>query len=96
LARKEVTLYSDFEHVVVLEKSCQDLKNNWHILEYFRWYSVIFHVVVINLMETTLLSMDIPGIRSGSARNRAVFFYSFTRREISFDGMIPHAYKLIF
>ena len=93
LARKEVTPYSDFEHVIVLEEGCQNLVDDYQqTLEYFRWYSVIFHVVVINLMETILPSLDIACLKDGS-KNHPLFFDTFTKRGISFDGMMIHACK---
>ena len=45
LAREEITAYSDFEHIILL---CDD-KNYKSFLEYFKWFSVIFHIVVLNL-----------------------------------------------
>ena len=47
LARNEITPYSDFEHIILL---CDDENYEQH-LEYFRWYSVIFHVIVLNFQE---------------------------------------------
>ena len=91
LARKEITPYSDFEHIIVLEKN-QKKKNQKQkkskkpdYKEYFRWLSVIFQVVVINLQETIIQSLDIESLK---------FFYDkITTRGICFDGMLPHACK---
>ena len=86
LARNEITPYSDFEHVIVLENSCKKQNNYFKILEYFRWFSVIFHVIIINLKETILPSLNIEVLESW-------FYDGFTKRGISFDGMMPHACK---
>ena len=86
LARNEITPYSDFEHVIVLEKDCEKQKNYFEILEYFRWFSVIFHVIIINLGETILPSLDIKVFDSW-------FYDGITNRGISFDGMMSHACK---
>ena len=55
LARDEITPYSDFEHIIVLF----DDKNYQNYLNYFRWFSVIFHVVILNLQETIIPSLNI-------------------------------------
>ena len=86
LARNEITPYSDFEHVIVLENGCEKQNNYFKILEYFRWFSVIFHVIIINLGETILPSLDIEVLKDW-------FYDRFTKRGISFDGMMPHACK---
>ena len=94
LARKEITPYSDFEHVIVLEEGCQKYGKKYEeTLEYFRWYSVIFHVVILNLKETIIPSMAIPSLNDDSSEMGNWFFDTFTKRGISFDGMMPHACK---
>ena len=92
LARKEITPYSDFEHIIVLEELLQH-QNRERILEYFRWYSVIFHVIVINLQETIIPSVWIRSLNDKSKQNGNWFFDKITPRGISFDGMMPHACK---
>ena len=50
LARNEITPYSDFEHIILL-----DDQNNYQLhLEYFRWLSVILHTVILNVQETII------------------------------------------
>ena len=95
LAREEVSPYSDFEHIVVLENchSKKKKRNTTNIKEYFRWYSVIFHVIVLNLQETILPAMCIPGLNDSSTSNGNWFYDGITTRGISFDGMMPHACK---
>ena len=94
LARKEVTPYSDFEHAIVLNESCKDSEQNYaSTLEHFRWYSVIFHVVVINLMETIIPSVAIPCLNDFSSAKGNWFFDAYSNRGISFDGMMAHACK---
>jgi len=92
LARKEVTPYSDFEHIIVLEEFIP-LHDRELILEYFRWYSVIFHIVVLNLQETIIPSVNIRCLNDSSTPNGDWFFDKITTRGISFDGMMPHACK---
>ena len=82
LARKEITPYSDFEHILLLE----DHENYATNVEYFRWMSVIFHVIVLNLQETIVPSLNILSLSPW-------FFDAITPRGISFDGMMPHACK---
>ena len=100
LARKEITPFSDFEHIVVLEDLQQGRqKKRWHqkhskrTMGYFRWYSVIFHIIIINLQETIIPSVCIPSLNDCSAPNGDWFFDKITTRGISFDGMMPHACK---
>jgi len=94
LARKEITSYSDFEHIIVLENIANKKKNPIQsTLEYFRWYSTIFHVIVINLQETIIPSVYIRGLNDFSTPKGNWFFDKFTTRGISFDGMMPHACK---
>ena len=93
LARKEITPYSDFEHIIVLQEGIQRNKDYDEILEYFRWYSVIFQVVVINLQETILPSVSVSCLNSKDSELGDWFYDAFTTRGISFDGMMPHACK---
>ena len=81
LARNEITPYSDFEHIILL----RDDENYEQHLEYFRWYSVIFHLIVLNLQESIIPSLNIKSL--------SWFFDAHTPRGISFDGMMPHACK---
>ena len=81
LARKEITPYSDFEHVILL---CDGNNYEQH-LEYFCWYSVVFHVIVLNLQESIIPSLNIKSL--------SWCFDAHTPRGVSFDGMMPHACK---
>ena len=82
LARKEITPYSDFEHVLLMK----DHENYEPNVEYFRWMSVIFHAIVLNLQETLVTSLFITSLDSW-------YFDAYTPKGISFDGMVPHACK---
>ena len=93
LSRKEVTPYSDFEHIILLEEGVQEKSNYNEMVEYFRWYSVIFHVVIINLRETILPSVSIYCLNNKDSELGDWFYDAFTTRGISFDGMMPHACK---
>ena len=88
LARKEVTPYSDFEHVILLEV-CDDSEQN---SEYFRWLSVIFHTIVLNLQETIIPSLNIMFLNVKESHLGDWFFDTHTSG-VSFDGMMPHACK---
>ena len=91
LARKESTPYSDFEHIIVLEEMSNKKGSDKNVLNYFRWFSVIFQIILINLQETILPSVVIEGLNSP---NDDWFFDRITKRGItSFDGMLPHACK---
>jgi len=93
LAKKEITPYSDFEHALVLQEGIQNEDNYQEILEYFRWFSVIFHISVINLGETIIPSICLPFINNPLKKSFNWFFDANTIRGISFDGMMPHACK---
>ena len=93
LARKEVTPYSDFEHVIVVEEGVQFKSNYQDVLEYFRWFTVIFQLVIISLGETIIPSVSIPLLNNPNIPGGDWFFDSYTTRGISFDGMMLHACK---
>ena len=86
LARKEITPFSDFENIIVLEKQIDRNETYEQTLLYFRWFSVIFQIVLINLRETIVPSVAIPSLNEW-------YFDAITTRGISFDGMMPHACK---
>ena len=87
LARKEITPYSDYEHMILLEEQNDYLTH----AEYFRWISVIFHVIFLNLQETIIPSLHITSLNN--TQGGSWFFDAFTTRGVSFDGMMPHACK---
>ena len=89
LARDEITAYSDFEHIILLF----DDKNYKSYLEYFKWFSVIFHIVVLNLQETIVPSLNIACLNGKESSLGDWFYDDVTPRGISFDGMMPHACK---
>ena len=91
LARKEITPYSDFEHIILLENVVisRGLKN---CLEYFRWFTVIFHVIVLNMQETIIPSLNIEYLNNETSELGDWFFDTCTSG-ISFDGMMVHACK---
>ena len=88
LARKEITPYSDFEHLIVL--GTNDNHQNENNLNYFRWFSVIFQVIIINLGETI-----IPSVLNETNSKLGEWFYdNVTTRGICFDAVLPWASKL--
>ena len=97
LARDEITPYSDFEHLIITQNQPIGLGTSkqkiTEILEYFRWYSVIFHFIVLNLQETILPSVCIPCLNDHQTADGNWFYDGITLSGISFDGMMPHACK---
>ena len=93
LARNEITPFSDFEHIIVLEnyQKPEKLVQNSDFKECFRWYSVIFHTIVINFQETDLYSVCIQSLNDKSTPDGDWFYDRFTIQGISFDGMMQHA-----
>jgi len=89
LARQEITPYSDFEHIILLD----DKNYNITQLEYFRWYSVIFHIVVLNMCKTIVPSLNVNSLNGGDSSLKDWYYDTITPRGISFDGMMPHACK---
>ena len=103
LAREEITPYSDFEHIIVLEELSEQgkgkkseeekKKEKENVLNYFRWFSVIFQTVVLNLQETILPSVSIFSLNDKKSNYGNWFHDAITTRGISFDGRMPHACK---
>ena len=89
LARREITPYSDFEHVIVLE----NINDSYPAIEYFKRFSIIFYVIIINVQETIIPSVMIDSLNGSSAIFKNGFYDSVTTRGISFDGLMPHASK---
>ena len=85
LARREITPFSDFEHIILLEEGIQRRRNYEKTLEYFRWFSVIFHIIVINLGETFLPAVAIPSLNDPNG-GESNWFYDYNKKGISFDG----------
>ncbi|CAK8684796.1 unnamed protein product [Clavelina lepadiformis] len=91
LARSEITPYSDFEHIILLEEGVQEKENYFEMLEYFRWFSVIFQTIIINLEETIIPNLAIPSFKHVAKPGEKGFFDAYTKRGISFDGLMPYA-----
>ena len=89
LARQETTPYSDFEHIIILE----NMKSFKQKLKYFKWFSVIFHVIIINLQETIVPSVMLDSWKDDQSRFGDWYFDSVTTNGIAFDGMMPYASK---
>ncbi|CAK8679277.1 unnamed protein product [Clavelina lepadiformis] len=91
LARCEITPYSDFEHIILLEEGAQEKDNYPEVLEYFRWFSVVFQTIIINLQETIIPSVAIPSFKHVTEPGEKEFFDAYTKRGISFDWIKPYA-----
>ena len=87
LARKEITPFSDFERIIVLDAKFDGKSKQ--ILSYFRWYSVIFQVILIHLGETI-----IPSVLNNTNSEFGSWFYdNVTKSGVSFDGTFSWACK---
>ena len=86
LARREITPFSDFENIILLDNAVPNDESYENTLNYFRWFSAIFQIVLINIQETIVPSVAIVSLSDW-------FFDNITPRGISFDGMMPHACK---
>ena len=95
MARKEVTPYSDFENMILLEQGVElsDKREYNKIKEYFRWYAAIFQVVLINLGETILPSVAIPSLNDFITKDEDWFFDAFSKRGISIENLMPDSCK---
>ena len=93
LARKEITPFSDFEHIILLQDGVQGKPNYERILEYFRWVSVIFQFILINLGETIIPHANLPHINDLETEEGNWFFDAHAPRGICFDRMVPFACK---
>ena len=94
LAKSEITPFSDFEHIILLSNEAQSsLEDYKQKLNYYRWFSIIFHTIVINLQESILPSFAISSLNNKSSNLGDWFYDDFTTRGISFDGMMVHACK---
>ncbi|CAK8679856.1 unnamed protein product [Clavelina lepadiformis] len=95
LARGEITPYSDFEHCILLKEGVQYRENYQSILEYLRWFSVIFNVIVVNLQETIVPCVNIPSLADPKKTDGSSWLFDVpTKCGISFDGMKFFACKM--
>ncbi|CAK8680107.1 unnamed protein product [Clavelina lepadiformis] len=93
LARNEITPYSDFEHIILLENGIEDHENYSKIHEQFRWFSLIFLIILINLQETIIPSVAIPSLNDYTTTGGNWFYDAYTTRGITLDGLMAHACK---
>ena len=85
LARNEVTPYSDFEHIILLEDN-----NDKFNLNYFGWFSVLFHIVILNLQETIIPSLNVSSLNYKNDKPGNWYYDAITPRGVSCDGMLSH------
>ncbi|CAK8677684.1 unnamed protein product [Clavelina lepadiformis] len=98
LARKEITPYSDFEHVILLDDELlynhdENSDQYQSALEYFRWFSILFHVIILRLGETIIPAVSVPSLNNNQIKEHNWFYDAHTPSGISFDGMVLHACK---
>ena len=93
LARREITPFSDFEHIILLSNSALEDESYEKNLNYYRWFSLIFQTVLINLQETIIPSIDVFHLNNELSWYGNWFYDDITIRGMSFDGMMMHACK---
>ena len=98
LATQTITPYSDFDHMILVEDHCDNPNLN---LEYFRWYSTIFHVIILNLQETIIPELNILGLtnifcyNAKDVKNLDWYCDEITPRGISCGSYLPYISKNI-
>ena len=92
LASKEVTPYSSFKSVIVLKEGVQNSKKYAKILKYFRWYSTIFQIVLLNLQETKLSKMSVSVLNNPLIKGANWYCDKHTISGFSFDGFMSYAW----
>ena len=93
IAKKEITPYSDFEHIILLSNAALSDENYKENLNYYRWFSVIFQIILINLGETIIPSVAVYSLNNEKSSLGNWFYDGVTPSGISFDGMMLHACK---
>nr|CAB3263296.1 uncharacterized protein LOC108950284 [Phallusia mammillata] len=93
LAKQEITPYSDFESIIILEDEIHLQSNYEEILDYFRWVAMLFQVVLVNMGETIIRFMAIPGLNSQENKDGNWFYDAHTPCGISPDGFAADACK---
>ncbi|XP_076809741.1 uncharacterized protein LOC143452595 isoform X2 [Clavelina lepadiformis] len=91
LARGDVTPYSDFQSLIVLQEGVQYWPNYEAILEYYRWFFVIFQVVLINLGETVIPFAAIPTLNDLNPANGCWYRDICTKNGIFAHAFDPYA-----
>jgi len=93
LSKQEVTPYSDFESLILLEDEVKDSENFEDYLNYFRWFSMVFQMIVVLLGETVLRFLTIPCLNNPDEPENDWFYDAYTPCGIRPDGFAPHACK---
>lgn len=95
LPKREITPYSDLESFILLDNDVKKHKNYDKVLEYFRWYTVIFQIILINFGESPLRLMGIPSLNDFYFHSKAKdwFWDDVATCGIQFDSMRPLASK---
>ena len=69
LAKREITPFSDFEHIILLSNEAQTSSENYEDkLNYYRWFSVVFHIIIVNLQESILPSFAISRLNDKTSK----------------------------
>jgi len=93
MASTQMTPYSTFNYMILLKDYCKSKQKRRrfgrNVKEYFRWYSVLFHIIVINLQES-LLPMAFIEYLSQLTKKKEWIFKEFANEGISIGKMMPH------
>ena len=97
IALGTMTPWSDLEFGILIESDLSE-KDNYHIREYFRHFTILFHSKVIQFGETPLRMMGIEELNNFRLCDNLDpehnwFFDKLTKSGFSFDGPHWHACK---
>ena len=93
LAREEITPYSDFESIILLEDEIKEKSHFESVLDYFRWFSMIFQMILVLHGETVLRFLAIPCLNNTHDKTKNWFYDEYTPCGICPDGFAPAASK---
>ena len=88
LAKNEITPYSNFQHIILLE----NIKTDEDHIEFFRWFLVIFYTIILNLQETIIPKLNIEFLND-KASCWGDWFFDTNVNGISFDGVMLSSSK---
>lgn len=93
LAKKEITPFSDFESMILLQEGVETRDDYDVILNYFRWFATVFMIILVRLGETVLRFLAIPCLNDPWNKEHDWFFDGYTPCGICPDGLSPTASK---
>ena len=88
LARQEVTPYSDFEFIFLIDRDTEEIR------KYFRNLTYYMHIRVLNLQETLIPSLGLKKLNDTYTESKKDnWFWEEGPRGVSFDGAFSFASK---